>query len=79
MMTDFEQYTRKTRRAIFLEEMERVVLWRELCALVEPQYPKAGKGRPPGLCCSDTIALASPRSHKSAHSIRASGPALRTQ
>src|SRR5436305_1208731 len=34
MMTGFEQYTRKTRRAIFLEEMEQVVPWRELCALV---------------------------------------------
>ena len=39
MMTGFEQYTRKTRRAIFLEEMEQVVPWRELCALVEPHYP----------------------------------------
>jgi transposase, IS5 family len=27
--------------------MERVVPWRELCALVEPHYPKAGNGRPP--------------------------------
>src|SRR2546430_5487974 len=47
MMTGFEQYTRKTRRAIFLEEMEQVVPWRELCALVAPHYPKPGKGRPP--------------------------------
>src|SRR5437667_9904942 len=47
MMTGFEQYTRKTRRAIFLEEMEQVVPWGELCALVEPHYPKPGNGRPP--------------------------------
>src|SRR5438552_2609396 len=47
MMTGFEQYTRKTRRAIFLEEMEQVVPWRELCALVEPHYPQPGNGRPP--------------------------------
>ena len=47
MMTGFEQYTRKTRRAIFLEEMEQVVPWRELCALMEPHYPKPGNGRPP--------------------------------
>src|SRR5437870_7400886 len=47
MMTGFEQYTRKTRRALFLEEMEQVVPWRELCGLVEPHYPKAGGGRPP--------------------------------
>src|SRR5438876_498875 len=47
MMTGFEQYTRKTRRAIFLEEMEQVMPWRELCGLVEPHYPKPGKGRRP--------------------------------
>ena len=47
MMTGFEQYRKKTRRAIFLEEMEQVVPWRGLCALVEPCYPKAGNGRPP--------------------------------
>src|SRR2546421_12570468 len=47
MMTAFEQYTSKTRRAIFLEEMEQVVPWGELCALVEPHYPKPGNGRRP--------------------------------
>src|SRR2546425_12692576 len=47
MMTGFEQYTRKTRRAIFLEEMEQVVPWRELCALVAPHYPQPGNGRRP--------------------------------
>ena len=47
MMTGFERYTKKTRRAAFLQEMEQVVPWRELCALVEPHYPKAGQGRPP--------------------------------
>src|SRR5213075_1337571 len=47
MMTGFEQYTRKTRRAIFLEEMEQVVPWRELGGVVEPHYPKPGNGRPP--------------------------------
>ena len=47
MMTGFERYTKKTRRAIFLEEMEQVVPWRELCGLVEPHYPKPGNGRPP--------------------------------
>jgi Transposase domain (DUF772) len=47
MMTGFERYTKKTRRALFLEEMERVVPWRELCALIKPHYPKAGNGRPP--------------------------------
>src|SRR5438876_10931686 len=46
-MTGFEKYTRKTRRAIFLEEMEQVVPWGELCALVAPHYPQPGKGRRP--------------------------------
>src|ERR1700692_3270150 len=46
-MNGFERYTKKTRRQIFLEEMERVVPWRELCALIEPHYPKPGNGRPP--------------------------------
>ena len=43
----FERYTKKTRRAEFLEEMEQVVPWAELCALIKPVYPKAGPGRPP--------------------------------
>jgi heterodisulfide reductase subunit A-like polyferredoxin len=47
MMTGFEQYTRKTRRAIFLGEMEQVVPWGELSALVEPHDPQPGNGRPP--------------------------------
>src|SRR5580700_8246750 len=47
MMTGFERYTKKTRRQVFLEEMEQVVPWRELCGLIEPHYPKPGNGRPP--------------------------------
>ncbi len=47
MMTGFERYTKKTRRAAFLEEMEQVVPWAKLCALIEPHYPKPGNGRPP--------------------------------
>jgi IS5 family transposase len=47
MMTGFERYTKKTRRALFLEEMEQVVPWEKLCALIEPHYPKAGNGRRP--------------------------------
>ena len=47
MMTGFERYTKKTRRALFLEEMELVVPWQQLCALIEPHYPKPGNGRPP--------------------------------
>jgi len=43
----FDQYGKRTRRAAFLAEMERVVPWRELCALIEPFYPKPGNGRRP--------------------------------
>ena len=44
----FEQYRKSTRRERFLEEMNRVVPWAELVAVIEPVYPKAdGPGRPP--------------------------------
>ena len=43
----FERYGKTTRRAAFLAEMNRVVPWAKLCAVVEPVYPKAGNGRPP--------------------------------
>ena len=45
--TGFERYGKTTRRAAFLSEMERVVPWAEMCALIEPFYPKPGNGRPP--------------------------------
>lgn len=43
----FDKHGKLTRRAAFLTEMDRVVPWRELCAVIEPFYPKAGNGRPP--------------------------------
>lgn len=43
----FEKYARKSRRELFLEEMERVVPWAELRAVVEPHYPRGENGRPP--------------------------------
>jgi IS5 family transposase len=43
----FEKFAKTTRREAFLAEMDRVVPWAELCALIEPHYPKAGRGRPP--------------------------------
>ena len=36
-----------TRFDIFLGEMDRVVPWTEMVALIEPHYPKAGSGRRP--------------------------------
>ena len=38
---------KRTRKREFLEEMQRVVPWAELIALIEPHYPKAKTGRPP--------------------------------
>ena len=48
-MGGFEKYAKRTRRAQFLSEMERVVPWRELGELIAPVYPSAGDqgGRPP--------------------------------
>jgi transposase, IS5 family len=48
-LTGFEKYGKTTRRAQFLAEMDRVVPWAELCAVIEPFYPKAVRngGRPP--------------------------------
>jgi len=43
----FEKYVRKSRRELFLDEMEQVVPWSALEALVEPHYPRAGNGRQP--------------------------------
>src|ERR1044071_1631783 len=40
---------KKTRRAQFLEEMDKSVPWTRLCAVIEPHYPKGSSkgGRPP--------------------------------
>jgi transposase, IS5 family len=47
-LAGLERFGKTTRRAQFLAEMERVVPWSELCAVIEPVYPKAGAegGRP---------------------------------
>jgi IS5 family transposase len=47
MATGFERFGKKTKRALFLEEMEQVVPWAELCGLIEPHYPAGSNGRPP--------------------------------
>lgn len=47
------EYTAKkkvTRRDKFLAQMEAVVPWAELVAVVEPHYPKGQRGRPPVGC-----------------------------
>ncbi|MBC9740815.1 MULTISPECIES: IS5 family transposase [Pseudomonas] len=47
--SDFEYAGKRkqTRRERFLAEMEQVVPWSGLVALIEPHYPKAGGGRKP--------------------------------
>jgi IS5 family transposase len=47
MATGFERFGKKTKRALFLEEMEQVVPWAKLCGLIEPHYPRGSNGRPP--------------------------------
>jgi IS5 family transposase len=43
----FEKHGRKSKRELFLDQMDQVVPWDELCALVEPHYPKTGNGGQP--------------------------------
>src|SRR6266481_5927548 len=45
--TSFEKHGRKSKRELFLDQMEEVVPWSELSALVVAHYPKAGNGRQP--------------------------------
>jgi IS5 family transposase len=48
-MTGYFDKGKKTKREQFLGEMEQVVPWARLCALIEPHYPKVSQagGRPP--------------------------------
>ncbi|MDP1543599.1 MAG: IS5 family transposase [Polycyclovorans sp.] len=51
LASGFEVSSKRTRKRVFLEEMDRVVPWRELVALIEPHYwGKASTGRPPFPC-----------------------------
>jgi transposase, IS5 family len=43
----FEKHGKASRRAQFLADMNRVVPWAQLCALIEPFYSKGTTGRPP--------------------------------
>src|ERR1035437_3807268 len=48
-LTGFERYAKTTRRAQFLADMQVIVPWAELTAVVEPFYPEFSEagGRPP--------------------------------
>lgn len=39
--------TKKTRKREFLEQMQQVVPWRDMVALIAPYAPEGRKGRPP--------------------------------
>ena len=44
---DLNLCTRKTRKQVFLEQMEQVVPWAQLEDLIAPYYPEGLNGRPP--------------------------------
>ena len=45
---EYDKKKKRTRRELFLEQMEQVVPWARLIEVIEPHYPKGGKrGRPP--------------------------------
>jgi IS5 family transposase len=47
-LTGYEKYTKKTRKELFLDEMERIIPWIELTQALEPYYPNpTGPGRRP--------------------------------
>ncbi len=44
----FEKYRKKTRKEIFLEEMDQIIPWKEITRAIKPYYPKPkGAGRRP--------------------------------
>ena len=43
---DFDRYAKSTKRQVFLEQMDQIIPWSELIALVKPHYPNAVNGRP---------------------------------
>ena len=43
----FERFRKPTRRDAFLAQMQTIVPWGRLVALIEPHHPKPGNGRPP--------------------------------
>ena len=44
----FEKFRKKTRKELFLDDMEQIIPWQDLCVAIEPYYPKPkGEGRRP--------------------------------
>ncbi len=45
---DFEKFRKKTRKEVFLEEMDHIIPWKALSKVIKPYYPKPkGAGRRP--------------------------------
>ena len=54
----FERRAKRTRKRIFLQEMDAVVPWAELVALIEPHAPKPGpKGGRPGFAVETMLRI----------------------
>lgn len=46
--SEFEKYRKPTRKEKFLNDMEQIIPWKELCNVIKPFYPKPiGSGRRP--------------------------------
>lgn len=43
----FERYRKPTKRDVFLQTMNQIVPWAQLCEVVEPHYARGVGGRPP--------------------------------
>lgn len=43
----FNLHHKPTRKERFITQMDKLIPWDELCALIDPYYAKAGNGRPP--------------------------------
>ena len=44
---EYKNKKRKTRREVFLEQLDSLIPWQRLERRVRPHYPKAGRGRRP--------------------------------
>ena len=79
-ISGFDRFAKPTRRELFLAEMDKIVPWSELYAVVEPFCPRqgSGAGRPPvgwsGCCastfCSSWFNLSDPAAEEARRTIR---------
>jgi IS5 family transposase len=45
--SEFSHKRRQTRKEKLLRRMEKLISWQRLVTIIEPYYPKTGKGRRP--------------------------------